>query len=332
MGVNLKLRCVLPHHAKTAAAVAACLLQAPSDPAFLLLSIDMSGIQRFLYSISSKDALKGLRTRSLYMSFLMEHLTDTILEACGFSRPNVIYCGGGKAHLLLPNRDDCLHRIREIVRNANLFLREHFDVSLYIAMGYAVASDTDLTSDGGRSRAFSALFHQASAMISRQKLRRYSASELMELNAREDASVEHECAVCGKARSLIHKDEIWLCDDCARMERFSPLVARGDCAFVVWRGDDSDGLPLMGEEGCCLRCIPTDALASLDKSRVLRVYTMDSCQAWPDSIPLTVGNYQPSWPLPTAAQHGRRNGGLVRRRSPLRERRRPAARRPARGR
>ena len=42
------------------------------EKAFLLYSIDISGIQDFIYTITSDGALKALRARSFYLDLLME--------------------------------------------------------------------------------------------------------------------------------------------------------------------------------------------------------------------------------------------------------------------
>ena len=47
---------------------------------FLLYSLDLSGIQDFIYTITSDGALKALRARSFYLELLTEHLVDTMSQ------------------------------------------------------------------------------------------------------------------------------------------------------------------------------------------------------------------------------------------------------------
>lgn len=61
---------------------------------FLLYSMDISGIQSFIYTIGEKGALKGLRARSFYLEIMMEHIVDELLEKLSLSRANLIYTGG----------------------------------------------------------------------------------------------------------------------------------------------------------------------------------------------------------------------------------------------
>ena len=73
--------------------------------AFLLYSADFSGVQKFIYTIAASDALRTLRSRSFFLDFAMEHYVDELLGACGVSRANLLYSGGGHCYLLLPNTD-----------------------------------------------------------------------------------------------------------------------------------------------------------------------------------------------------------------------------------
>ena len=71
----------------------------------LLYSIDISGIQSFIYTISSKGALKGLRARSFYLEMIMEHIIDELLDETELSRACLIYAGGGHCYILAPNTE-----------------------------------------------------------------------------------------------------------------------------------------------------------------------------------------------------------------------------------
>ncbi|NLD46908.1 MAG: type III-A CRISPR-associated protein Cas10/Csm1, partial [Clostridiaceae bacterium] len=48
---------------------------------FLLVRADISGIQNFIYTISSKGALKSLRGRSFYLEIMTEYIADEILNS-----------------------------------------------------------------------------------------------------------------------------------------------------------------------------------------------------------------------------------------------------------
>ena len=73
------------------------------EKVFRLVSLDLSGIQKFIFMIHSEGALRVLRSRSFYLEILMEHMIDQLLQAMHLSRANLIYSGGGHCYILAPN-------------------------------------------------------------------------------------------------------------------------------------------------------------------------------------------------------------------------------------
>ena len=73
------------------------------EQVFVLYTADLSGIQKFIYTVATQGAQKSLRSRSFFLEMLMEHYADEVLQACGLSRVNLIYSGGGHCYLLLPH-------------------------------------------------------------------------------------------------------------------------------------------------------------------------------------------------------------------------------------
>lgn len=69
----------------------------------LMVCGDISGIQSFIYNISNKSAMKGLKGRSFYIQMMAEAYSRKILEQTGATQINSIYAAGGKFYLLLPN-------------------------------------------------------------------------------------------------------------------------------------------------------------------------------------------------------------------------------------
>ncbi len=72
----------------------------------LFVGGDLSGIQKFLYNISSKKAAVSLKGRSYYLRQYMENVCSDIEKAvieAGAVNTKVIYCSGGKFYLLTDN-------------------------------------------------------------------------------------------------------------------------------------------------------------------------------------------------------------------------------------
>lgn len=141
-------------HSKTTAAIAACLYQHSrrkemidfekihhalvakykkqpcnfseilNNEAFTLLAGDISGIQGFIYDISSEGAAKSLKGRSLYLSLLPEIISKYIVRKLSLPYTNILFYGGGHFYLLLPLLDEeetnnLQRKINEILFNAH---------------------------------------------------------------------------------------------------------------------------------------------------------------------------------------------------------------------
>lgn len=73
------------------------------DKKFLLIGGDVSGVQKFIYSITSEGAVKGLRGRSFYLELLSESIAKYILRELNLPVTNLLYCGGGHFYVLAPS-------------------------------------------------------------------------------------------------------------------------------------------------------------------------------------------------------------------------------------
>ena len=205
---------------------------------FLLYSMDISGIQNFIYTIGESGALKGLRARSFYLEILMEHIIDELLEKLSLSRANLIYTGGGHCYILIPNTKNVLQIIEQYEVSVNEWLMDKFGTALYIGAGYAVANANAFRNvpDGS----YSDLYRSISRMISGKKAHRYNAAQIIKLNSRRHDG-ERECKIC--RRIAVLKDE--KCAVCNALERMSSGILKNNY-FTVVCDSEKDALPLPG--------------------------------------------------------------------------------------
>ena len=93
----------------------------------LFVGGDLSGIQRFLYNISSKKAAVSLKGRSFYLRQLMENVCSDIkraVEANGAKAVDVIYSSGGKFYLLTDNTPQIVEAVETCAKQAKQNLWE----------------------------------------------------------------------------------------------------------------------------------------------------------------------------------------------------------------
>lgn len=204
-----------------------------NQTAFLLYSLDMSGIQNFIYTIRSEGALKSLRGRSFYLEILMEHLADTLLSSLGLPRANLLYSGGGHLYMLLPNTEETKRKIAEFESGANDWLTEQYRSKLFVAGGYEKASSDSLRNEPQGS--YSALYRQVSEIISEKKLKRYSKEELLRLNNMHDEG--RECRICKTVSPAVSQDKD--CELCESLKLLSKDV-QDSRFFVIKKGKSSE--------------------------------------------------------------------------------------------
>ena len=210
--------------------------------AFILYSMDISGIQDFIYTIHSENAMKMLRSKSFYLEIMMEHIIDSLLERLNLSRANLIYSGGGHCYLLLPNTQNVKDKIQQYHTEINTWFLEHFQVSLYIAGGYSVCSSDSLKNVPEGS--YAQIFKNISRMISTQKASRYTAGQLIALNRKKESDYSRECRVCRRIESV---DENGLCPHCSALKELSGKILNEKYAFFTILSEKEDNaleLPL----------------------------------------------------------------------------------------
>ena len=120
--------------AKSTAAVAAVLANNPKETQLSLVAGDLSGIQKFIYTISSGGALKSLRARSFYLELVTEEVVQQLLNQLELPRSNVIYAGGGNLYILAPGTKQTKTIITKVRHQFNQWLLSEFQGKVYLAL------------------------------------------------------------------------------------------------------------------------------------------------------------------------------------------------------
>ncbi|WP_300276480.1 type III-A CRISPR-associated protein Cas10/Csm1 [Peptacetobacter sp.] len=260
-------------------------LEFMNEKMFLLYSMDVSGIQDFIYTISSQKALKGLRTRSFYLEMLIEHCIDILLEKTGFTRANLIYSGGGHAYIVLPNTDE----IKEILKNyeidINNWFMEYYKTDLYIASGYSECSANSFCNEPVGS--YKKLFAEVSKKISEKKMKRYSSNIIKKLNSENLSDGKRECSVCHRVDKLRKDDK---CEICSNIEDISKDILNKDSFVVIKDNSYQPSLPL--PFGYNLIALNKENIIKLEKEgKIKRVYSKNNLEIDNTYSKIWVGDY-----------------------------------------
>lgn len=99
---------------------------------YLLIGCDISGVQKFIYTITSKGALKSLKGRSFFLELLAEHIISELLDKLNLTRCNVIFSGGGHFYILSHNTLSAEESIQTIKDRIDDYLFKEFEGNLQL--------------------------------------------------------------------------------------------------------------------------------------------------------------------------------------------------------
>lgn len=244
------------------------------ENAFLLYTADLSGIQKFIYTVATSHAQRALRSRSFFLELFMEHYIDEVLCACGLSRANLLYSGGGHCYMLLPNTRNTVCALERANLNANDWLLYQFGSRLFLAHGWTQCSANDLTNTPAEDTPYKAMFGRVSSAVSLNKMRRYTPDQIRRLNKRAQHNDGRECRVCGNT-DTVRQDR---CRWCAAFEDVSIRIqdAERTAYYVTRDASYKYDLPLPGADGDVYLSLLTIEQARQrlrSDSSVVRVYT-----------------------------------------------------------
>jgi CRISPR-associated protein Csm1 len=152
-----------------------------TQEAYALVALDVSGIQKFIYQISSKGALRSLKARSFFLEILMEHVIDELLVCASkgyegitsqLNRAQVIYSGGGKAYLLLPHTPQTQTALTQVETRLNRWFWEETRGMLSIAVALHPMAGEDLM-DTTRQGLIGKAFQGCTQKLAQKKWRRF---------------------------------------------------------------------------------------------------------------------------------------------------------------
>ncbi|MDY6877930.1 MAG: type III-A CRISPR-associated protein Cas10/Csm1 [Chloroflexota bacterium] len=228
---------------------------------FTLVGGDIPGIQRMIYTITSKGAAKALRGRSLFIQLLGDAVVRRLVHKLGLSQANVIYAAGGNFMLLAPAGESTQDVLGEVSQDVNKTLLGAYkgDVALCLANVQIPAGAVSTAEFGTK---YSLDLQRA---IARQKARRFVEiangqggwEEVFEPRG-SGGERPNFCAVCQAELSLKElEDESLLlvdmgelepgetapraCSDCATFRKLAEAVGRLNQALYLRRGKGAGG-------------------------------------------------------------------------------------------
>ncbi|MGL4670586.1 MAG: type III-A CRISPR-associated protein Cas10/Csm1 [Methanobacteriaceae archaeon] len=205
---------------------------------YLTISGDISGIQNFIYKVSSpQEAQSGmskrLRGRSLYLTLLADAIATRIVEDIGLNQANILFCGGGRFTIIAPNTDIALKKLEKIKSDVNNLFINKFNAELYLAIAHIPCSGDDLEEFGD-------LTLKLSNKLSEDKKHKFinDLDKVFEIDDKSDYN--GLCSVCGAKTNNIISNSFRLCNNCKGHEDLGKKVANSTVMIKCYSEDFSN--------------------------------------------------------------------------------------------
>lgn len=135
----------------------------------ILINGNFSGIQDFIFNITSEKAARKLKARSFFVQLFSEVVAKYFVDKLDLKQSNVLYNGGGNMFILAPANkrkfvDQCYYEISKATMNLDLFF----------ALGIVDVSLNDF-------KDFGVLFSNASKEADKSKRRKYKNLKYVEV-------------------------------------------------------------------------------------------------------------------------------------------------------
>ena len=198
-------------------------------PKWQLVCGDFSGIQKFIYKITSKGAAKGLRGRSFFIQLLCDAVAEQIIRELGLYPTARIYSSGGKFYLLIPTH--LKTKAQDIADSVNKALLDEFQGEVFLGLGF-----TDICGDDFQEGNMGQLWQKVNEDLQKQRLQPFKAqvSQDIECFAQQMQHERGACKICGRddAQAGINVEQN--CRQCQSLERMGQALADTRYLFWVW--------------------------------------------------------------------------------------------------
>ena len=196
-----------------------------SEAQYLLLGGDISGVQRFIYTMASKGALKSLKGRSFFLELLTEHVVSGLLKDLGLTRCNLVFSGGGHFYILSHHTQSAKTVISSTKQRLDEYLLAEFKGALQLHLEY-VSFDTQGFHDA------SDVWNRLSQQLEKSKTRKWQnrLGELLAVEMPHEVCRTQSCEVCFRedvplAPLPTGEEDLEVCEPCLNQYQLGRLLS-----------------------------------------------------------------------------------------------------------
>ena len=146
----------------------------------LLLGCDLSGIQKFIYNISSRKAASSLKGRSFYLQLMIDSIIQKIISDPEIDATigHVVYSSGGKFYMLLPNTNKVVQSIDKISKEIEKEVWKEHKGSIIVNIAYVpfayVNRKNEINFEGAQNKDLGELWKVLSDKLIEQKNKKFN--------------------------------------------------------------------------------------------------------------------------------------------------------------
>lgn len=268
-----------------------------SDYPFLIILGDISGIQKFIYTISSKGALRSLKGRSFFLELFTEHVIDELITKLGLTRTNLLSHAGGNFTILAPNTEKSKSTILSVKESARDYLFKEFAGELYLHLEYAeVGIEEFVESDK--------VYAKVREKIEHSKLNKWISKleDLIKPSMPHESCLTNQCEVCFREDvdikpKRVGASEITICSGCYHQyllgtELFEISTGAKPVIYKLKQKPPNEDYIEIEGTFYCFRRNKKDALEKI-ADRIFRLNSFDvSDYENPKAVLLSIGLYR----------------------------------------
>ncbi len=247
-----------------------------NEETFILFGADLSGVQDFVYTITSKGALKSLRARSFYLELIINHVAQRIVEKTGLFAGNIIYAGGGNIFILFPNVESVKETVAGYMKQTNNWLYEKTKGRLHMvwSFGRPFKGKSFLMKNREGEPSIKELWDDLMEKLNMQKLKKFSDEPQKIFSPL--SPFKNPCVIC-------HREEG---TEPLEKEKICRL-----CKNLMDVGAELPDVSFMGTGGGYLEIVDDTYVFSKEAKPFKKIYRINPSSFEPAQVPFYLGNY-----------------------------------------
>ncbi len=144
------------------------------ESAIMMVGADLSGIQKFIYEIISKNAAKNLKGRSFYLQLLIDSVLRHFLDKLLLTPANIIYSSGGGFFILAAHTKANQEKVEDIEKVLGESLFERHQTELFLAVDSISLTGKTIMHDGDSKVSISDVWKRLIQKINIKKRQKFA--------------------------------------------------------------------------------------------------------------------------------------------------------------